>query len=249
MNEAEKDKIIKYLKDTISANGVDYLSNDAFKVYEGLKDIKVKNGVRTSILCCLLNDISKYSSKKKVEYNDLYSYIKDSCFLNEEITLDMTSIFLEVFSNENKKEYENDKENGFEKFCNNDHKIEWEGFTRWYTNCVHLDCNFKANFSFKIVDKEKLRKDNFEFFNKNPYLTADFFYKKYKEEIAKEIDDDFEEYCTYDDYYPPVVEDYDYNLEDLLQRYCKEHGLKLISFEGEGETSNYERNYDKKYYF
>ena len=249
MNEAEKDKIIKYLKDTISANGVDYLSNDAFKVYEGLKDIKVKNGVRTSILCCLLNDISKYSLKKNVEYNDLYSYIKDNCLLNEEIVSDMTNIFLEVFSNENKKEYEKDKEDGFNEFCNMEHKIEWEGFTRWYTNGVHLDCSFKANFSFKIVDKEKLRKDNFEFFNKNPYLTADFFYKKYKEEIAKEIDDDFEEYCTYDDYYPPVVEDYNYNLEGLLQRYCKEHGLKLISFEGEGETSNYERNYDKKYYF
>ena len=78
MNKAEKDKIIKYLKDTILANGVDYLSNDAFKVYEGLKDIKVKNGVGTSILCCLLNDISKYSLKKNVEYNDLCSHIKDN---------------------------------------------------------------------------------------------------------------------------------------------------------------------------
>ena len=243
MNDVEKNQIVEYLKKIILNEGIDYLSDNACKVYERLENINVKNGIRVAILSCLLNDVSKLSLKKKVGYDALYSYIKDNCLLNEEICADMANIFLEVFSNDNKKEYEDNKENGFEEFCNKEHQIEWKGFTRWYCDGVHVDCSFKANISFKIADKEKVRNDNLELLNKNPYLTADFFYKKYKYEITKEIDEDFEEYCTCDDYYEPNAEDYGVDCgEYTLQKYCDEHGLELISFEGEGDTSNYERN-------
>lgn len=232
----EKDKIVSYLKKTILKNGIAYLNDNAFEVYEGLK---IKKNIKTAILCCLLNDVCKFSLKKNIKYDNLFAYIKKNCLLNDETAAYMTTVFMETFSSNYKKEYLSKEENGFDDFCKKVHKVSWDGFHRWYTQMVYVDCIFNANFSFKVVDKEKVKKDNFDLIKKNPYLTVDFFYNKYKEEMIKKIEDDFDYYCFCDDYYPPVCEDYACNCEDVLNTFCKEHGLKLIDFDGAGETSDY----------
>lgn len=236
MDEKEKNKIVSCLKKTILKNGIAYLDDSPFEVYE---ELKAKKSIKAAMLSCLLNGISKFSSKKNIVYDDIFTYIKNTCLLNEETTADMTSIFMEVFSDEHKKEYEDKKENGFNEFCKKTYKVSWNGFKRWYTQSVYVDCFFKAKFAFKVIDKEKVRKDNLGLIKKNPYLTDDFLYKKYKKEMIEKVEDDFDYYCSCDDYYPPVCEDYAYNCESVLEDFCDEHGLKLIGFNGVGETSDY----------
>ncbi len=238
MNEKELEKISKYLKETILKKGTAYLSDNAFEVYKGLKG---NNVINVATLSCLLNGICEFILKDNVDYDDLVVYIKENCLLNEEAASFMALLFLDVFSKEQQVEYEDKKEKGLKEFCDKKHKITWNGFTRWYDGSVHVDCFFKADFSFVVKDKKKIKKDNLDLIKKNPYLSADFFYRKYKEDIIKELDEDFEYYCTCDDYYPPACEDYMVNLESLLESYFKKHGFKMIDCDGEGETSDFQR--------
>ncbi len=153
----------------------------------------------------------------------------------------MALLFLDVFSKEQQAKYEDEKENGLDEFCSKKHKITWKGFTRWCVDSVYVDCLFNANFSFVINDRKKIKKNNLSLIKKNTYLSAEFFYKKYKEDIIKKLDEDFEYYCTCDDYYPPVCEDYIGNLDSLLESYFKKHGFKMVDLNGEGEISDFYR--------
>ena len=239
MNKVEKNQIVEYLKKIILNEGIDYLSDNAYKVYERLENIKVKNGIRTAILSCLLNDVSKLSLKKNVGYDDLYSYIKDNCLLNEKICVDMANIFLEVFSNDNKKEYEDKKEKGFNEFCSYIHKIPLHGHDIWQKDMLYVICNFWGSFSFKVANKNRLKNEISILLKKNPYLDASYFYAKYRDEISHILEDDFEDFCSFNDYYPPDCEEYKDRFEELLNDFCSDHGFELINYEGQGETSDY----------
>ena len=73
---------------------------------------------------------------------------------------------------------------------------------------------------------------------KNPFMKADAIRKIYVKSLKGYLDREFEEYCTCDDYYQPVVEDFelDYHLKD----WCKKNGFKIISCEGDGDDSGFE---------
>ena len=57
-------------------------------------------------------------------------------------------------------------------------------------------------------------------------------------ELQSWLDNDFEEYCTEDDYYPPVVEDYE--LDYYVKEWCEKHGFNLISCKGSGRDKGFE---------
>ena len=44
---------------------------------------------------------------------------------------------------------------------------------------------------------------------KNPFVTADSINKFYAKELCKYLDHEFEDYCSCDDYYEPVVGDFE----------------------------------------
>ena len=48
----------------------------------------------------------------------------------------------------------------------------------------------------------------------------------------------FHDYVTCDDYYPPVMEDYD--AEYALSECCKELGLKIVHVSSSGDMSDFE---------
>ncbi|MDR0286130.1 MAG: hypothetical protein LBI03_00235 [Clostridiales bacterium] len=62
------------------------------------------------------------------------------------------------------------------------------------------------------------------------------------DELCKLLDSDFQDYAQVEDYYPPVGEDYGYNYEYVLEGFCKKRGFEIISYECNGETSDYEQN-------
>jgi hypothetical protein len=56
--------------------------------------------------------------------------------------------------------------------------------------------------------------------------------------LRKKAAEDFHDYVTGDDYYPPVMEDYD--AEYALSKCCKELGLKLVHVSSSGDMSDFE---------
>jgi len=69
-------------------------------------------------------------------------------------------------------------------------------------------------------------------------MKADAIRKIYVKSLKGYLDRELEEYCTCDDYYQPVVEDFelDYHLKD----WSKKNGFKIISCEGDGDDSGFE---------
>ena len=57
------------------------------------------------------------------------------------------------------------------------------------------------------------------------------------------LDDEFEDYCSDDDYYQPVVEDFE--AEHYAREWAEERGLELIRFEGSGSDGGYEPRFRK----
>ena len=51
-------------------------------------------------------------------------------------------------------------------------------------------------------------------------------------------DQEFDDYCTEDDYYQPVVEDFE--AEEYAREWAEERNIKLVSFEGEGSGRGFE---------
>ena len=66
----------------------------------------------------------------------------------------------------------------------------------------------------------------------------------YERKIKEHLDYEFKEYCMEDDYYQPVVEDFD--CEYYLEKWCKEQGFRLISCNGEGSDGGYEPDFVRR---
>ena len=69
-------------------------------------------------------------------------------------------------------------------------------------------------------------------------MTKESIREFYEKKLKEYLDSEFEEYCTCDDYYEPVVEDY--HLTYDVEHWCKEHGFEVVSCEGEGRDGGYE---------
>mgnify|MGYP006906617628 CR=1 FL=1 len=80
---------------------------------------------------------------------------------------------------------------------------------------------------------------------KNPFTTADKIYDCFSKRMSKALDEDFEEYVTCEDYYPPVMEDYYMNGEEALKECCGKLGLEVVSFDCDGSMSDFEPDYTR----
>ena len=52
------------------------------------------------------------------------------------------------------------------------------------------------------------------------------------------LDTEFEEYCTFIDYYPPVVEDFKINYNHVSEGFFSKYGMKIIASDYSGELSD-----------
>ena len=98
------------------------------------------------------------------------------------------------------------------------------------------------------ITVEKVFKDEFLYFKlkKNPFISSDAIYKLFDEELGDYLNREFEDYCTCDDYYQPVVEDFE--LEYHVRGWCKKNGFELLSYEGNGRDEGYEPKFTRGWY-
>jgi hypothetical protein len=70
--------------------------------------------------------------------------------------------------------------------------------------------------------------------------------KENENKLGKYLDGEFEEYCTCDDYYQPVVEDFE--IDYYVKEWCKKNGFIVVSCEGDGYDDGYEPSFKKGWY-
>lgn len=232
--------VIEYLKDYIWKNGFEKLSESPFAVYEVMvKSGRGKHGIDPRmarlVLITLLSGTHE-KAKKGCSTEGLIEHIQSEHYLNKKISRDLASIYLRLFSDENKKSWDAAKEVGFKEFCESEWIVEWDGRCDWHTkHGGSYPCSAEASLTFSVSDKKKLHSHLSSELKTNPFLSADDIYGILMRQIEDDLDRDMVEYCDADDYYEPYWEDFVGEGTYESEEKWKAWGLEIVEFTGSGD--------------
>ena len=99
-----------------------------------------------------------------------------------------------------------------------------------------MTCTGEGTASLKVRGRKKLEAAIAKLMPSYEYASVDQLEESISKELRKQLDDQFEEYCTEDDYYEPVAVEFEYYLTD----FCKDMGIEVIDTDYDGEISDYE---------
>ena len=232
---------VNKLKELIDKNGSDYLSNEPYLVYKELIASELRDEKTAgAIMLALVRGIDRaIGGHDKPE--SLSKQIQKECCFNKKMADRVAEIFLTLYSDRNNDEWNARKLEGWTQFQKSKFCGTWNGFSVWQTGGGSVDCHFKAEIVLKpaesIIADEKLSGA----LDDNPFMTKEAIAEYYTKKIREHLDYEFEEYCTCEDYYQPVVEDFD--IDDYVNEWCKKNGFAIVSCEGDGYDDGYEPSF------
>ena len=127
---------------------------------------------------------------------------------------------------------------GLAQFLKEELICSWKGFAVWNDGNGTVDCHYEAKI---VLSPTETVPDESEFsmlLMKNPLMKKEKISEHFEKRLRDYLDEEFEEYCTEEDYYQPVVEDFE--LEYHVKAWCRETGFELKSWEGGGDDDGYE---------
>ena len=152
--------------------------------------------------------------------------IRRECSLNKRMADRLAIILYTLYSEDNKREWRSRNLKGF----------------------GTVDCHYEARIILRPTGSVSGDKDLTRLLGKNPFATKETIHDLFSKKLRKYLDYEFEDYCTEDDYYQPVVEDFGSNLEYDLQKWSEENGFEFVSCEGDGNDDGYEPKFRKGWY-
>lgn len=232
------ENVAEKLKEIIDNNGPDYLSEEPYRVYKELLESKVTDRkMAGALLHLLVSGISENVDPCDDALN-LSKRIQTACYFNKKMADRLAEIMLYLHSVENEKDWKEKDMAGLEEFRKEKLEVKWEGFATWSVSGGGVDGYYNADIVLAPAKNLVIDKDLEKQLSKNRFMKTEAISDHYGKELIKYLDGEFEEYCTCDDYYQPVVEDFE--LEYYLKEWCKKNGFKIISCEGEGDDSGFE---------
>ena len=232
-------KIADKLKNIIDENGPGYLADNPYEAFLKLTESGATDRRTASAVLCLLVSGMLDEIGKDRDSAELSKQIQKECSFNKKMSEDLANIFLSVFSAENEKEWKEKELEGWKQFLDDEFKVTWEGFALWDYGDGTVSCHYKAEIILMPTEKSVIDRALAQKLKKNPFLTKEFIASHYREKLEEYLDDDFEDYCTCDDYYQPCVEDFMAD-RDPVSEWCKDNGFELIDCDGEGYDDGYE---------
>lgn len=158
----------------------------------------------------------------------------------------MAEIFISLYSPANKDGWEKKEREGVRQFLNEEFSYTWNGFSVWDAGNGTVDCHYEAK--IVLIPTEAAGKDKMlgKILKKNPFTLKEDIHRCFENELKKYLDDEFEEYCTCDDYYQPVVEDFE--IDYRVNEWSKKYGFEVVLCEGGGNDSGYEPKFRRGWY-
>ena len=226
--------VIEFLENYIWENGFEKLSVDPFDVYEEMAGIDPKIG--RLVLVTLLSKTHELA-RKGCSADELIGHIQSEHFVNKKTATSLASMYLELFSEENQKSWNDAKEVGFEEFCDEEWTVDWNGSSEWRTKRGgSFPCSANATLTFTVRDKEKLHEHLSIELQSNPFLSADDIFEILEKEIEDDLDDDMDDYCNADDYYEPYLEEFVSEGTYESEKKWESWGLEIVEFTGSGDV-------------
>ena len=245
MNDTDK-LIIGKLKELIDKNGLDYLTDKPHSVYKELAEKDQNNAIIAGAILMLLASGIWNGAKLIKDKDELSKKLQKDCCFNKKMSDRLAYIIQTLYSKDNKAEWKNRKGEGLEQFLAQEHTFRWEGFSVWDAGNGTVDCFYDADVILKPTKEVKNNKELQKRLKKNPFILLEAIYNFFDEELCDYLNREFEEYCTCDDYYQPVVEDFE--LEYRVNEWCKKYGFEIVSCEGGGRDGGYDPKYTRGWY-
>ncbi|WP_310604953.1 hypothetical protein, partial [Anaerosporobacter sp.] len=201
--------IVEQLKALINKNGPAYLSEEPYLTYKELTslewvDAKTAGAIMLTLVRGIESDIKNYDNSEEAS-----KLLQKECCFNKRMAGRIAEIFLALYSKENDDEWKAKDLEGWTQFKKTKVGCTWEGFSVWQTSGGSIDCHYMAQITLKPARSIKADKDLARRLSGNPFTTLEIITEYYENKLGKYLDGEFEEYCTCDDYYQPVVEDFE----------------------------------------
>ena len=236
-NIDQNDYIVSCLKDIIKEFGPNYLNDKPFEVYQDLLKINDVDRITCSaILCTLVNNVVNIDDNFE-DIKALSIKIQNLCKLNSKISNELANIFSKLYSKDNKKEFVNIKDNKLKDFLQSKIPILWNGYSVWHYSGGYIECFYKGDILL-IPNKNVIKnKDLKMLLIDDPYASVNKIQEHFINELCKYLDNKFDDYCTCEKYYEPVVEEFSF--ESNLEDWCNINRFKILKCEGSGYDGGY----------
>ena len=234
------------IKEIISQNGQQYLTEKthAYAVYLTLlNDERIDAQKAAAVLLTLLSGIPAYALSG-ADHAGLVKKIQTQCFFTKRIAEEIAAMYEQLFSKENRKEWDGKSLQGYKEFLSREWPVDWYGEATWDDGPGFVECSYKARFVIrpaKNFANDALRAQ----LKTNPFLSAEDIFEDFQHDLLGHLNSEFSWYCSDDDYYPPVVEDFDFKHE--LKEWCRENAFEIVNIsESSGETGDFEPKNPKR---
>ena len=240
--------IVKALKEIIDRNGPNYLTDEPYQIYKELLESETADRKTAAALLHLLVSGLLETVDPSYDVELLSGSIRRECSINKRMADRLAIILYTLYSQDNKREWSRKEKEGLAQFLKEEFSYDWKGFAVWDEGNGTVDCHYEARIILRPTKDVSNDKELAELFAKNPFATKEMIRDLFIKRLQEYLDYEFEDYCTEDDYYQPVVEDFGSNLECYLKHWSEENGFEYVSCEGDGGDGGYEPKFRKGWY-
>ncbi len=229
------------LEGIVGREGFSYLEDSPMKVFDELLNSgAASRRTASALLHTLLMKIPEYvkGGSGDLGEEEVSAKIQKECLFKKRESECFARVYLRLFSKENGEKWEKEKYSGLRSFVSKEWKFTWKGDTRWETRGGSVGCEYEATMKLSPIEGKVNDKKLDKMLSKNPFLSEEDIADHFFGRLRDYLDEEFEDYCTSDDYYEPVCEDFE--AEYYASEWCQKHGFEILSFTGEGFTGDYE---------
>lgn len=229
---------VRELKRLIDKNGRNYLQDEPYLVYKELvASENADKSLAGAILMVLVDGC--WSRPQNLTGQDVLSKrIQDRCYFKKKMADKLAEIFISLCSEKNEEEWKKNDLAGWREFMESEFTYHWKGFSVWFVSNGSVSCHYDADIVLRPAGNIQPDKEMSKSLKKNSFMTAEVIAEHYRKQLKECLDDEFEDYVTCDDYYEPVVEDFE--AEYYVKSWCQKNGFEMLSFEGDGHDDGYE---------
>jgi len=218
--------LLEALQKIADQRSLTYLRNEPIAVYqELLGGYKIAPYDARIALAVLLTPKMRKIGTASFKAGNLASYFASECGFRDELSKEAADLFGSFLSKDSVEKWNGRNFEGLKKFCSSSWEFDLEADSTWHANGGHIDCFLAAHAKISVADAGIVEREMAGLLEKTPYMTAEEIRDHYQDLLQKELALDFDEYCTAEEYYGPDAEDYPGNGEEVVDMFCRKHGL------------------------
>ena len=124
--------VVGFLKEYIWKNGFEMLSRNPFAVYKAMVKHDIDTKTARLVMVTLMSGSHELVQEGR-SVDEITDHIQAEHCLNKKTAGNLATVYLELFSDENRESWSKAAEAGFDEFCEGEWSVEWDGRCDWNT--------------------------------------------------------------------------------------------------------------------